>query len=204
MIKAGQRFGMLVAIGPINGGKFWLCNCDCGGTTRASKWHLLHGRRRSCGCRKRPPEELVTCKKCGKPKSRDEFYKRANGRIYYKVCKECWSATCSERSKVRHHSLRLEALEHYGNGHPQCACCGEDRMEFLAIDHIYGGGGQHRKKEGIHHLVRWLKKNGYPPGFRVLCHNCNFSLGAYGYCPHQHDGTSKLTVVSDKPDGIPY
>lgn len=36
-------------------------------------------------------------------------------------------------------------------------------------------------------ITLWLKKNNYPPGFRVLCMNCNFSLGMRGYCPHQKE-----------------
>ncbi len=63
-------------------------------------------------------------------------------------------------------------------------------MEFLAIDHIDGGGTKHRKKirTGMFHW--WLKKNGWPDGFRVACHNCNSALGHYGYCPHQVARTS--------------
>ena len=38
---------------------------------------------------------------------------------------------------------RLQALAHYGG---ECACCGEKRTEFLAIDHINGGGIKHRKE----------------------------------------------------------
>jgi hypothetical protein len=30
-----------------------------------------------------------------------------------------------------------------------------------------------------------LIKNNFPDGFQVLCHNCNMSIGLYGYCPHQ-------------------
>lgn len=30
----------------------------------------------------------------------------------------------------------------------------------------------------------WLKKNNYPPGFQILCYNCNCAKGHFGYCPH--------------------
>jgi predicted restriction endonuclease len=77
--------------------------------------------------------------------------------------------------------LRTSVFEHYGN---KCACCGEDRWEFLTIDHIQGGGNKHRKgiTSSIYH---WLRKMDYPKGFRVLCYNCNMALGRVGYCPHQ-------------------
>jgi hypothetical protein len=79
--------------------------------------------------------------------------------------------------------LRLDALLHYSAGTPICACCGEANVEFLAIDHIDG-----QRLLPSHHgakLFRWLKAQGYPPGYRVLCHNCNQALAWYGYCPHQ-------------------
>lgn len=36
------------------------------------------------------------------------------------------------------------------------------------------------------YIYRWLKQQGFPTGFRVLCMNCNFSYGLHGYCPHVH------------------
>lgn len=81
--------------------------------------------------------------------------------------------------------LRAMVITHYGG---MCECCGEQRHEFLAIDHISGGGNQHRKEignKGGHSFYRHLKKNNFPEGYRVLCHNCNHSLGSYGYCPHK-------------------
>ena len=33
--------------------------------------------------------------------------------------------------------------------------------------------------------LEWLKRNDYPPGFQVLCHNCNWAKHALGRCPHQ-------------------
>jgi len=78
---------------------------------------------------------------------------------------------------------RLEAIAYYGG---KCACCGEIIEEFLTIDHIKGGGTQHRKKVGNGWAFHaWLKRNDYPKGYRVLCWNCNCSRGAYGYCPHK-------------------
>jgi hypothetical protein len=47
--------------------------------------------------------------------------------------------------------------------------------------------------------VRWLRKNGFPKGFRVLCHNCNFAHGHYGYCPHKT--TSRLLRELPKRPG---
>ena len=59
--------------------------------------------------------------------------------------------------------------------------------EFLAIDHINGGGNKHRKELKNDKLPGWLAKNNFPEGFRILCHNCNMALGFYGFCPHQKE-----------------
>lgn len=83
--------------------------------------------------------------------------------------------------------LRQEVLSAYGGPEgPQCDCCGVTDNEFLCIDHINGDGAAHRKEVGEGSgMYRWLRKNKYPPGFRVLCHNCNISRGIYGHCPHE-------------------
>jgi hypothetical protein len=82
-----------------------------------------------------------------------------------------------------HQKLKAEVIAHYGK---VCACCGEASYEFLCIDHINGGGNKHRELLGCsRNFFSWLKKNGYPDGFRTLCHNCNQSFGYNGYCPHQ-------------------
>lgn len=78
--------------------------------------------------------------------------------------------------------LKRSALDAYGG--PTCACCGESEIEFLTIDHVNGGGNKHRR-EVRYSMYEWLKKKGYPPGFRVLCMNCNW-VTRYGQeCPHQ-------------------
>jgi hypothetical protein len=80
---------------------------------------------------------------------------------------------------------RFEVLTYYAKGTPKCSCCEEARIEFLTIDHIKGGGTKERKSfKSARNTYYWLKKQGLPEGFRVLCMNCNFSLGKYGYCPH--------------------
>lgn len=42
----------------------------------------------------------------------------------------------------------------------------------------------------------WLSKNGYPPGFRVLCFNCNAAMHMFGICPHEYAEGSTATVAS--------
>jgi hypothetical protein len=77
-----------------------------------------------------------------------------------------------------------EVIAHYGG---KCACCGETERLFLSIDHINNDGAKHRREVPASSLYRWLKKNGYPEGFQVLCMNCNCGKARNGgVCPHQH------------------
>lgn len=95
-------------------------------------------------------------------------------------------------NKQKARENRLKVVEHYGG---KCACCGEDKIEFLALDHINGDGQAERKrlKRGGSSFYSYVIKNKYPDRYRLLCHNCNFSLGKYGYCPHQKEGKRTKT-----------
>jgi hypothetical protein len=97
------------------------------------------------------------------------------------------------RSKAYHLKCRIDVLEHYSKGVPHCECCGENHLEFLSIDHINNDGAEHRRKlannktGNFGRIYYWLRNNGYPDGFQVLCHNCNMAKGFYGHCPHQDE-----------------
>ncbi|MDP3891935.1 hypothetical protein [Nocardioides sp.] len=97
-----------------------------------------------------------------------------------------WRQYPENRAKIaaRVRILGLEVLSHYGG---ICVCCGESRYEFLSMDHPNNDGAQHRRDITGPNFRRWLKRNNFPPGFRVLCINCNFSRGRYGYCPHEKE-----------------
>jgi hypothetical protein len=89
--------------------------------------------------------------------------------------------------KKYHAKLRLEVLTHYSGGKPKCACCGEEEIKFLTIDHINGDGKEDRAENGRGTAIyRRLRKLGYPKGYQVLCYNCNCAKGAYGKCPHKN------------------
>lgn len=76
--------------------------------------------------------------------------------------------------------LRSEAVSAYGG---ECACCGETQLEFLQIDHIDGNGAAHRQDLGYSEIYSWLRARAWPPGFQVLCANCNWAK-QLGVCPH--------------------
>lgn len=87
--------------------------------------------------------------------------------------------------------IKVEIFNHYG---PNCECCGESNLIFLNIDHIDGNGNNHRREVfgvqsgGGTRFYRWLKRQDFPDGYRVLCFNCNFGAARCGgTCPHKLD-----------------
>jgi hypothetical protein len=105
---------------------------------------------------------------------------------------------CRERRQLNDQSLKRESLSVYGG---VCACCGESDVRFLTIDHINGGGNQHRREinksgKGGRDFRHWLKRNGFPPGFQVLCWNCNVARHFNGgVCPHQDQYRSLSYII---------
>ena len=162
----------------------------CNETKTVGDFHFRYGKPRShCkACRAKDTRERYHTeykfdpefKKRGKEwvaKNREKRNKINNDSYYRNREKE------RAKEKERYKKQRLRCLEYYGG---KCACCGEDKYEFLALDHIKGGGTKHRKEIGSC-LQRWLVRNDFPEGFRVLCHNCNISHGNYGFCPHEKE-----------------
>ena len=87
-----------------------------------------------------------------------------------------------------YYRLQHQAIEAYGGY--KCACCDETEPLFLTLDHIDNDGNAFRKKHGFHHhgskFYKWLRDNNYPPGYQVLCSNCNHGKHRNkGICPHQ-------------------
>lgn len=87
-------------------------------------------------------------------------------------------------NQVRHREFKRQVFEAYGN---DCSCCGESELKFLSVDHVNGGGGEHRRAVGggTAVLAEIVRRN-FPEEFTVLCFNCN--LGRQwngGICPHR-------------------
>jgi hypothetical protein len=92
-------------------------------------------------------------------------------------------------AKEHRANLKFSILAIYSRGQPKCTCCGETYIEFLSIDHINNDAPKQKKEFKLQghpysYLYTWLIKNNFPEGFQVLCMNCNFAKGKYGYCPH--------------------
>lgn len=82
------------------------------------------------------------------------------------------------RFKAKRLARKLLVLGHYSGGEPKCQICGDGRHQFLALDHIDGGGSLHHEALGPDHFgekfYKWIIAHSFPDGYRVLCHNHNF------------------------------
>jgi hypothetical protein len=83
------------------------------------------------------------------------------------------------QDKILQHQLEIKigVLAHYGNGKCACVKCGFDNVKALSIDHINGGGNDHRRKDNISgglEFYRWLIRNNYPKEYQTLCMNCQY------------------------------
>ncbi|KKK55443.1 hypothetical protein LCGC14_3074510, partial [marine sediment metagenome] len=152
----------------------------CQKTKPESEYYLNRGRPRSA------------CKKCWRKKNRTFYEKNKEDCVRKAVERKQHdperAAAASRRSRRK---LKVAVLRAYGGANPRCTCCGEGNVAFLVIDHIGGGGNAHRREiskgsttSSGGKMYRWLRSNGYPAGFQILCHNCNFAKSAYGECPH--------------------
>lgn len=138
-----------------------------------------------------------SCKKCTRERYNTEEGNRKR-RIRYRNSEEareiCRKASKRYREKNREKvaegcrnrwkAIRETVLTRYGG---KCECCSEDKLPFLSIDHIDGGGSKERKQLGgtsgvYRKLYKYIEKL---PGYRVLCHNCNMAEAFYNGCPHK-------------------
>lgn len=116
------------------------------------------------------------CRPCQREMSRNYY------RTHFERCR------ISRKAKTR--AIKMRVLEAYGGKPPECSCCFDGHVEFLTIDHLNNNGSTHRRvmgRKGGTATYQWLINHGFPSGFQVLCMNCNFSKGAFGFCPHRPD-----------------
>ena len=139
------------------------------------------------------------CSHCEQHKYFDQFYWLKNHKKMMSYCISCSDVRSKAAyrkdptrqraiAKLRARVIKAEVMTAYGG---RCTCCGESDLAFLVIDHVNGGGCQHRRGtvksgRGGTQFYIYLKREGYPIGFQVLCHNCNWAKFATGgCCPHK-------------------
>jgi hypothetical protein len=151
---------------------------------------------------------MIVCRKCKNELISEINWYRSLELKNNKICISCANNITKINSqniknKILSSKKRLEikkiVIDKYGS---KCDCCGIFDINYLSIDHVNGNGNKHRKSVGISAGVQfygWLIKNNYPVGFRVLCYNCNYSMGHLGYCAHKKTINREiLTTTNDK------
>lgn len=89
----------------------------------------------------------------------------------------------AEQTRARRVRDKQIVVEAYGG---VCACCQESHIEFLEMDHINGGGREHRRTANPgSNFWRWVRDAGFPDYLQLLCANCNKAKHFCGVCPHQ-------------------
>ena len=131
----------------------------------------------------------IVCKDYREKKKVTETKEQRSARLAYALAYYGeHSEKLTEHGRQYRASLKLSTFRQYSKEIPECACCGENNIEFLSMDHVDGNGAEHRRNTGCGTgdvMYRWLRRHGYPAGFQVLCFNCNQAKGRLGQCPHQ-------------------
>ncbi len=138
----------------------------------------------------------------GKPCSQGHMAERAVSNKKCVICRNLDVAKWKKRNPIKvaigaaayHKGRRGQCFDILGH---KCACCGEDQLIFLCVDHRNGGGNVHRRSLGIKQgtggarFFKWLIEETIRIGrtairkqFRILCCNCNNAFAILGYCPH--------------------
>lgn len=146
------------------------------------------------------------CSACGLHKRLTDYYPKRGTGYTQGHCKECTKASRKKDYEENREEIlakhkegrwgdRLKLIDAYGG---KCECCGETLPEFLTVDHIGGGGGEHRRQVGgTNAVIREIASQGYPRDrYRLLCYNCNCSIGARGYCPHSRLNSTSNEIKS--------
>lgn len=114
---------------------------------------------------------------------------------------KCRGCIAKRRGNNKSEIERLVEQTYAAYGGFKCVCCGETEPMFLTLDHINGGGTKHREElrngqpaAGGSWLYRELRRAGFPPGYQVLCFNCNCGRARNGgVCPH-HSRSGKTPI----------
>lgn len=112
-------------------------------------------------------EKLKVTAKAWRDRTIESRY--ATGKVYYAANKDALLG----KSRALDLSNKTACINMYSNGEACCAWCRNARLDVLCLDHIANNGAEDRKVNTSGVIYRRLQKNDYPPGFQVLCYNCN-------------------------------
>jgi uncharacterized Zn finger protein (UPF0148 family) len=145
-----------------------------------------------------PPKTPKKCGRCG-----ELFMRKSGNGLYCPACRKVklreWENESHARNRDHYRAKnrgaatklrnkqKLMVINRYSGGMNACICCGEREPRFLALDHINNNGSEERRRLTSwlgSAFYYWLVKHNFPPGYQVLCHNCNSSKAKHGVCIH--------------------
>ena len=133
-------------------------------------------------------ETRKQCLQCKEIKPLTEFPRK--GPTWQPRCRICDAIFCYERYQKQTEELKEKVFDALGR---VCSCCGESEPAFLTLDHVGGGGKEHRKKLSKYNaLYRDVLASVDSGKYRILCMNCNWAIRFGKQCPHQ---SKKLVAV---------
>ena len=129
-------------------------------------------------------------REANREKAREQSREWRNRKLADASPEEEAAIRAAEAAKTKRNQDRRRDEVFAAYGGYRCACCAETERMFLSIDHINNDGNVERKS-GVYRssgtaFYLWLCKQQFPPGYQVLCMNCQ--VGKHrngGVCPHQ-------------------
>lgn len=140
--------------------------------------------------RERYNQRMRNWRDANREKSREMSREWRNRKLANSSPEEVAEIRAAESAKTKRSQAACRDQVFAAYGGYKCVCCGESEPMFLSIDHIDNNGATERKS-GLYcgsgtGFYQWLRKQGFPKGYQVLCMNCNTGKHKNGgVCPHQ-------------------
>lgn len=113
---------------------------------------------------------------------------------YHRIIKEKEHSRhpTSIRTRNYYKNIKKKFIELYGG---KCSCCGENRIEFLTMDHIQNDGCDRRRYNDNKSELVDAVKNYNPERYQILCFNCNIGRNRNGgECPHKNTANKSQII----------
>ena len=111
-MKIGDKYNKLTIIGESsrrasNGGKYWLCQCDCGNIKEIRGDHLKSGHTKSCGCQNQERINNIIGQRFNNLTVIDITDKRrSGGDVVWKCQCDCGNITYAAASELRNNRIK--------------------------------------------------------------------------------------------------
>ena len=141
----------------IEGNRRKFCSYDCYNENRRGQWKNTECLAEDCN---------------------NQFKSQGTWKKY--CCSQC---NARQRERNRSKEIKAQLFNIYGN---KCKCCGETEIAFLTLEHKLGDRVEHLKQVGNNtNMWKDAIENVDHERFEILCMNCNWAKGQFGYCPHE-------------------